>query len=214
MSEEKTTLTSVLDQDDAASRRRAAESIARGGVIAFRTDTFYGLGANPLDAAAVDRINELKGREGKPILVVVSDAGEAARLVASRPPLFDALARQFWPGPLTLVAPAAPLLPAPLTAGTGTVGLRLPADEAVRDFVRACGGALTATSANRAGEPPARAAREVAAAFPAGLDLIMDGGETTSEQPSTVVDVCGDGARLIREGALPWRELLDALAES
>jgi L-threonylcarbamoyladenylate synthase len=203
-------MTPVLE-DGGEARARAGAAVGRGGVVGFRTDTFYGLGANPLDPAAVRAVNDLKGREGKPILVVVSDEAHAARLVAARTELFRALASRFWAGALTLVAAAHDGVPEELTAGTGTVGVRLPADAAVRDFVRACGGALTATSANRAGRPPARSAPEVAAAFPTGLELIIDAGTTRADAPSTVVDVTGVAARLVREGAIPWREIEAAL---
>jgi len=199
--------------DCAEVRRRAGEIVRGGGVVAFRTDTFYGLGCDPLDARAVRRVNELKGREGKPILVLVSDAPLVTKLVASITPLFGSLSARHWPGPLTLVAGALASLPAELTASTGTVGVRLPADEGVREFVRACGGMLTATSANRAGGPPARSAREVFAAFPTGLDLIVDSGETRSLKPSTVVDVSGAGALLIREGEIAWPLLRATLEE-
>jgi L-threonylcarbamoyladenylate synthase len=203
--------TPILGDGDEA-RELARAAVGRGGVVGFRTDTFYGLGANPLDPDAVRAVNDLKGREGKPVLVVLSDAEHAARLVAGQSQLFRLLAARFWAGALTLVAAAREGVPEELTAGTGTVGVRLPADEAVRDFVRACGGALTATSANLAGEPPASSARDVSASFPAGLDLIVDGGATRALAPSTVVDVTGGEARLIREGAIPWREIEDALA--
>jgi L-threonylcarbamoyladenylate synthase len=148
-------------EDGDGTRELARAVVERGGVVGFRTDTFYGLGANPLDQAAVRAVNELKGREGKPVLVVISDAEHAARLVATQTEVFRQLAARFWAGALTLVAEARESVPEELTAGTGTVGVRLPADDAVREFVRACGGALTATSANRAGELPARNAQDV-----------------------------------------------------
>jgi L-threonylcarbamoyladenylate synthase len=179
---------------------RAAAAVAAGSVIAFRTDTFYGLGANPLDGGALGAINDLKGREGKPILVVLSDAAEAPKMIAEATPLFEHLARAHWPGALTLVARARAGLPEELTAGTGTIGVRLPADEEVRGLVRACGGALTATSANPAGRAPARSAAEVVSYFPEGLALVVDGGEVRTEQPSTVLDVSGVKPKLIREG--------------
>ncbi len=98
-----------------------------------------------------------------------------------------------------------------MTAGTGTVGVRLPADEEAREIARACGGALTATSANPAGRPPARTAQEVAAYFPRGLALIIDGGPARTESPSTVLDVTGPRPRLIREGVLNRGELEKSL---
>jgi L-threonylcarbamoyladenylate synthase len=190
----------------------ARESVAQGGVIAFLTDTFYGLGADPFDRRALARINQLKGRDaGKPILIVLSDASEADRFIKRRSELFDAVSARHWPGALTLVAAALDSVPREITAGSGTVGLRLPADERVRELVRSCGGALTATSANAAGEMPALTAAEVARYFPDLLDLIVDGGTARSDKPSTVLDTTGEGARLIREGAVSRAELQETL---
>lgn len=190
---------------------QAARSTGAGGLVAFRTDTFYGLGADPFDRGALGRINALKGRDGKPILVIVSAPDAASRFVAHETAAFKALSASFWPGALTLVARARAEVPEELTAGTGTVGVRLPADAAVRQFVAACGGALTATSANPAGRPPARTALEVEGYFGDALPLVVDGGEAGAELPSTVVDVSGDGAALIREGVIPADALLRVL---
>ena len=197
----------MIVPDNSASRIEAARIIAGGGVIAFRTDTFYGLGANPLDRAAVSRIRELKGREDeKPILVLVSDASEVDRFI-EQSGFYKTVAIGKWPAPLTLIGVSRPKVPIELTAGTNSLGVRLPDDENVRSLVRACGGALTATSANLSGHPPARTAREVENHFPEGLDLIIDGGEVTATQPSTVLDLSGTEARLIREGAVSREEL-------
>ena len=202
----------MILRDNSETRARAAAAVRAGGLVAFRTDTFYGLGADPSDRAALQNLLALKGREdGKPILLVIADASEVARFNAHGSKLFDAVSAHHWPGALTLVVGARPELPPELTAGTGTIGLRLPADREVREFVRACGGALTATSANRAGEPPARTAEEVAQAFPDGLALIIDGGAARSAEPSTVLDVSHGEARLIREGAVSWRELQETI---
>lgn len=193
--------------DDDKAREQAARIVRSGGVVAFRTDTFYGLGADPFNREALTAIKVLKGRDdGKPILVVLGDALQAERLIV-RSALFDKFSAKHWPGALTLVAKARGDVPVELTAETGTVGVRLPDDEAVRNFVLACGGALTATSANLAEEPPARNAQEVARAFPNGLALIVDGGETRSVQPSTVLDVSRAQPRLIREGVITKAEL-------
>lgn len=181
--------------------------IAAGGVLAFRTDTFYGLGADPFNRDALRRVNELKGRDGKPILVVVSDEESVERFIANKSRLFDAITRRHWPGALTLVVEAKREVPLELTAGSNTVGLRLPDDEEVRSFVRATGGALTATSANLAGEPPASSAEEVARSFPTGLDLIVDGGPSRGDKPSTVLALDGNEPRLIREGAVTRSDL-------
>jgi L-threonylcarbamoyladenylate synthase len=203
-------LTDIIADSEEA-RERAARAVARGGVMAFRTDTFYGLGASPFDESAVAAVNELKGREGKPILVLVAEASDAARLIARTSRAFDALAARHWPGALTLIGEARRELPALLTAGTGTVGVRLPADEHARRVVRASGGALTATSANPSGLPPARSAVEASRYFPHGLALVIDGGPSLTELPSTVLDVTGERPRLVREGVVTLAELEETL---
>ena len=189
-------------------RAHSRRIIDAGGVLAFRTDTFYGLGADPFNQAGVARINRLKEREGvKPILVVISTREEAERFISDQTELFNELTKQHWPGALTVVCRASKDVSAGLTAGSGTIGLRLPADKDVREFIRACGGALTATSANLAGQPPARTAQEVARYFPTGLDLIVDGGVARTDKPSTVIDVSRERARLIREGEIARSDL-------
>ena len=187
---------------------RAAKIISDGGVIAFRTDTFYGLGADPFNATVVARIRELKGREeNKPILLLLSDASVADRFIADRSQAFEDVARKFWPGPLTIVGVAVANLPPEITAGTGTVGVRVPADESVRELVRECGGALTATSANPSGNEPARSAEEVKEYFGDLVDLVIDGGEVTATKPSTVLDVTTSPPRVVREGAIKATDL-------
>jgi len=191
---------------------RIAEAIASGGVIAFRTDTFYGLGADPFNRRALQRIKQLKGREAaKPILVVISDIDQIERFIVERSHAFDLLAERFWPGALTLIGPAAPAVAEELTADTETIGIRLPGDDNVRALVRSCGGALTATSANPSGADPARTVEEVESYFGAAVDLIVDGGEAQADLPSTVVDAKGLEPKLIREGAVPWSEIQKAL---
>ncbi len=194
------------------SRKVAASVIARGGVVAFRTDTFYGLGTDPFNRAALLKIFELKGRdEGKPILVVISDETFLEKLIEERSALFYGVTQKHWPGPLTVVAKALENVPRELTAGTGTVGVRLPDDEEVREFVRGCGGLLTATSANPSGQSPARSAYEVEAYFNGRIDLIVDSGSARSEQPSSVLDLSAELPRLIREGVISRDELRETL---
>jgi L-threonylcarbamoyladenylate synthase len=181
-------------------------------VVAFRTDTFYGLGADPLNVQAVRAIRQLKGREdSKPILLLISDASVVERYLENPSASFRGVAKRHWPGPITLIGKSKADISDELTASSGTIGLRLPDDENVRDLVRACGGALTATSANPAGREPARTADEVQSYFPEGLDLIVDSGEVTVSAPSTVVDLSTDRAKLIREGAISKQALADLL---
>lgn len=198
--------------DSKAARTEAARTIRDGGVIAFRTDTFYGLGVDPFNAAAVRRVRELKGREeAKPILLLIADLGVVGRFITNQSETFKLVAGYFWPGPITLVGEARQELPPELTAGTGTIGLRLPDNEDVRALVRECGGALTATSANISGANPATTAAQVASCFPDGIDLILDGGQVSATQPSTVLDLSGAAPRLVREGPIT-REMLVKLS--
>ena len=190
----------------------AAKIISAGGVIAFRTDTFYGLGVDPFNATAVTKIRELKGREeNKPILLLLADVSVVDRFITDRSAEFDRIAKRFWPGPLTIVGRAIADLPPELTAGTGTVGVRVPDDSSVRDLVRECGGALTATSANPSSLPPARTAQDVRDYFNDKIDLVIDRGEVTATEPSTVLDATISPPRVIREGAVPASDLNKAL---
>jgi L-threonylcarbamoyladenylate synthase len=205
----------MIREDSEHTRRAASEVIARGGVIAFRTDTFYGLGADPFQPEAVEKIKQLKGREDhKPILIVISDRAAVARFIAEPTPHFKLLARRFWPGALTLIGRASAIVPDAITANTQTVGVRLPGDESVCALVAACGAALTATSANPSARQPAETAQQVLEYFGESIDLIVDGGKAVTEQPSTVVDVSGADARLVREGVIAWSEIQAAIEHS
>jgi L-threonylcarbamoyladenylate synthase len=201
----------VILENSQATNSQAAEVIARGGVIGFRTDTFYGLGANPFNREAVRRLKQLKGREDrKPILIVIGNRQTVTRFVVKETSAFDRLAATFWPGPLTLIGRATTQVPEEITAGSSTIGLRLPDDQIVIELIEACGGALTATSANPASAEPARSAREVFDYFGEALDLIIDGGVVTTDRPSTVVEAIEDEPRLIREGAIKWSAIQSA----
>lgn len=198
----------MIVADGEATRKRAAEIVAARGIIAFRTDTFYGLGVDPFNAEAVCRLKELKGRDDhKPILLLISDRSQLSRLINGTSQSFELLSERLWPGPLTLVGNATASLPHEITAGSGTVGVRLPDDDGVLALLRACGGALTATSANVSGQEPARSAKQCERYFPNGLEMIIDGGEVTAFLPSTVVDAVSDEVKIIREGATPTRSI-------
>jgi L-threonylcarbamoyladenylate synthase len=204
----------IIDYSD-DSLQLVAETIARGGLIAFRTDTLYGLGVDPFNPDAIHKLKQLKGRdEGKPILIVISGRDQLARFIKEPSAAFNHLAQTFWPGPLTLIGKANESVPRDITAGTETIGVRLPDDENVRALVTACGGALTATSANPSTLAPARTAQTVDDYFGEAIDLIVDDGEAKTDRPSTVVDVSGSEAKLIREGVLAWNEIEKELARS
>ena len=187
------------------SLREAADIVRGGGVIAFPTETFYGLGARPFDACAVQRIVDLKGRsfQTAPILVLIRSRADLEMLVAEITPTAERLMEACWPGPLTLVFSAAEVVPSVLTAGTGTIGVRLPAHPDVQRLLEAVGGPLTGTSANRSGQPPATTAEDVERTFGPEVDAILNGGATPGGLPSTVVDTTATPPRVIREGRVP-----------
>lgn len=174
-----------------------------GAVAVIPTDTLYGLAANAGDARAVASVYALKGRSfDKPLPVVVRDLAQAAELSSRLPAIFEALATAFWPGPLTLIVPAAPHLPPALTASTGALAMRQPDQPLLAALLHATGYALTATSANRSGDPACRTVEEVAAQFGADCPLLVDAGPSPSALPSTIVDLCGPQPRIIRAGAI------------
>jgi L-threonylcarbamoyladenylate synthase len=189
-----------------------AAILRRGGVVAYPTETFYGLGALARDGAAVRRLAHAKGRpDGKPLPLVAADLAmveEVAELAA----VASALAARFWPGPLTLVVPARPGLPAEITAGTGTVGIRVPGSEIARALCRAAGGAVVSTSANRSGAPPAARAGDLDPGVAARLDGVLDGGPAPGGLASTVVAVEGTSIRLLREGPVRLEEVREVAA--
>lgn len=181
----------------------AAEVLRRGGLVAYPTETFYGLGALARDAAALERLARAKLRpEGKPLPLLAADVSQVQD-VARLEGLAARLAARFWPGPLTLVLPAAPDLDAAITAGAGTVAVRIPGSEIARTLARLAGGAIVSTSANLSGEPPPTAPAELSPDLVARIDHVLDGGRTPGGLPSTIVEVAGDALRLLREGVIP-----------
>lgn len=197
----------------AAAFAEAARVIQNGGIVAFPTETFYGLGGWPLNDRTVERIFELKGRSttGSPVLVLVRSRSDLEKLVADITPLAERLMTACWPGPLTLVFRASAGLPPLLTAGTGTIGIRLSAHPDVQQLLEATGGMLTGTSANRSGLSPATTAEAVRRSVGGGVDLILDGGPTSGGLPSTVVDTTVTPVRVLREGRVARSALLSVL---
>ena len=182
---------------------RCREVIRGGGVVAYPTDTFYGLGADPRNREAVRKLFSIKGRSAdQPILLLVSDRSGVNAWVSSVTPSAERLMDRFWPGPLTLVFPAAAHVLPELTGGGGTIGLRVPGSDMARSLLRAVGTALTGTSANRSGGRDLRTADEVIAEVGDRVDLVLDGGAAPGDRPSTVVDVTGASPRIIRQGVV------------
>lgn len=175
-------------------------ALRRGEVVAYPTETFYGLGVDALDAAALKRLRELKGRGEKAISVLIEGDAMLARLCAEVPPRAVELMRRHWPGALTIALPARPGLPAALVSD-GCVAVRQSPHPLARALVLGLGGPLTTTSANRAGAPPAASAEAVRAAL-GDACRILDGGPTTGGAPSTLVRIRGEGVEVLRRGAI------------
>ena len=174
------------------------------GVIAYLTDTFYGLGVNCYSEKAVKKIFDLKGRDTtKALPVVISGRSMLQDLVGSIPFAFEPLAENFWPGPLTLIFKASERLPGIVSGGSKTIGVRWPDFVWLQALIRRAGFPLTATSANLSEEKeiidPSRLVEE----FEGKIDLIVDGGPAPGGKPSTVVDISSDGLSILREGAIP-----------
>lgn len=182
---------------------RAAGVLRDGGLVAFPTETVYGLGADARDPAAIARIYAAKGRPStNPLIVHAADVEGARALVASWPDAASALASAFWPGPLTLVLARAPGLPSELSAGLATVAVRVPAHAVALALIRAAGRPIAAPSANRSTELSPVAAEHVVRSLGERVDLVLDGGPTRVGIESTVVDLTGARPRVLRPGTI------------
>lgn len=187
---------------------QVAAALRNGAIVAFPTDTFYGLAVDPRNEQAVARLYGLKGRSAASALTLIAaDAAQAAQAAAFGPAA-RRLAARWWPGPLTIVAQAQPVIPSTTLAGGRTVGVRVPDHAVARSIARALGFCITATSANLSGQPAAVSASDVSASLP-DVDLVVDAGTTRGGAPSTIVDATTEEVRLVRAGAIPWELVLE-----
>lgn len=182
-----------------ATLRELATILAGGGVIAYPTETLYGLGADPWNTAAVGRIFALKGRPETKPLPLLLPVGDPARFGIHLTDSAEQLAARYWPGPVTLIVPATGF-PAMTTAGTDTVAIRRSPHPFVEALLHYWAKPLITTSANLSEQPSAVRGAEVLRAFPRGLDCIVDGGTLTGRAGSTIVDCTGDQPRIVRQG--------------
>ena len=199
------------DAIDRSAIEKAAAAIAGGGIVAYPTDTFYGLAVDPRNAAAVEKLFAAKGRDrGQPAPLIASTADQAGECVEFND-VARALAARFWPGPLSLVLRARAVLQPTALGGHHTAAIRVPAEPIAQALAIAFGCCITATSANRSGEPPARTPQEIGAALLEHIDVVVDGGATPGGAPSTIVDLTSDAPRLVRAGAIAWDRVLESL---
>jgi L-threonylcarbamoyladenylate synthase len=193
--------------------RRAASALRQGGVVAYPTETLYGLGVDPFREDALDRLYELKGRPSSmPVSILVKDLAMLGEVVHNPSVSAIRLMETLLPGPLTLVLPARPHLSPRLTAGTGKVGIRISAHPFIGLLFASYPAPFTTTSANPTGRPNARDARTIVSYFPQGIDCILDAGPVSGGIGSTVVDVTGEAPVILREGAISAKKIFKTLS--
>jgi L-threonylcarbamoyladenylate synthase len=204
----------ILKVDQNSSRRdeiisQAAQIILRGGLLAFPTETFYGLAALASDREAVEQIYAIKRRpRDKSLSILIADVVELENWVENIPAAAQHLIARFWPGPLTIVFPVAEHLPTNLTATTGKVGVRISSHPIAQALVHAVGAPITATSANRSGAQSCRSSNEVLAQMGADLKVVLDAGLTPGGKVSTIVDVTIRPPKILRAGAIASQEVV------
>jgi L-threonylcarbamoyladenylate synthase len=200
--------TLVFPADDPRGLELAVAALCRGELVAFPTDTVYGVGCNPWRADAISALYAAKERpQGMAIPVLLANAEAAGKVARCLPDGFDELADRFWPGGLTIVVPREPDVPATLCAGGDTIAVRLPDHPVPRALAQALGGCLAATSANRSGEPPAVDATAALQALEGWVAVLLDGGRCPKGVASSVVDLTADPPRLVRRGQTPLAAL-------
>lgn len=192
---------------------KAGQVLKEGGIVAFPTDTVYGLGAVFSDEAAVKKIFEAKGRdEGKPLSILVGDADQVRMLSDDIPESAWKLMDAFWPGALTVIIKKNSRVPLCVSAGGETVGVRMPDNETARNIIREAGAPLAAPSANTSGKRSSVSAHDVLEDLDGKIDMLIDGGECLLKVSSTVLNLTGDRPEILRQG-LVTREMIDAVLE-
>ena len=205
--------TEILLADDAESIHRALEILRKGGLVAFPTDTVYGLGALAFDGKAVESIYLAKDRPiEKSIPVLIGDNTDLEKLSADISDIVRRLVSRFWPGPLTVIVPKKPTLPESVSA-TATVGVRVPDHPVARKLLRDAG-PMAVTSANISGQPSPATAQEVFDQLSGRIELIIDGSKTPGGVPSTLVDCTGSEFKVLREGPITLEQILSAIGEN
>ena len=192
----------------------AAERIRQGQVLGMPTDTFYGLAADPVNLRAVERIYEIKSRSRhKPLSLLVESVDQATELSRNLPPIFHELAEKYWPGPLTMIVKASSRIPLKVTANTGNVALRVPSAKIPVAIIREIGFPITATSANVLGAAECTTAECVRDQMGDRISIIVNGGPTQRDTPTSIVDLSGDPTQwqIIREGAIPAEDISQIL---
>ncbi len=203
-----------LDDPDIKAIRKAAEIIRKGGLVAFPTETVYGLGANALDEEAVAKIFAIKKRPASdPIIVHISDLDQLDEIVTKVPMIANRLAKRFWPGPLTLIMGRNPNVPANVSAGLPSVAVRMPSNPIALALIREAGVPVAAPSANIFSRPSSTRARHIIEDFSDSVDLIIDGGDSIIGVESTVLDLTVSPPVILRPGGTPMENIQELIPE-
>ena len=181
---------------------KAAELIKAGGIVAFPTETVYGIGTNAFDEEGVKKIYKIKNRpKNKPLPILLAESSQIKSVVAKISKKAEELMKKFWPGPLTIIFEKSVKVPNIVSAGSQTVGVRIPDHKVIQELIKASGVPIVATSANKSGEEAPKDAQEVEKSLKE-IDLILDGGKTKLGIPSTVVDATKEPLEVLREGSI------------
>lgn len=192
--------------------KQALDVFKKGGIIAYPTETFYGLGVDPFNETAVKKLFNLKGREAdKPISILVKDKKMLAEVAEEIPLSAEKLIKKFWPGPLTIIFKAKKSIPTTLTAETGTIGVRISSNPISQKLLETIDSPITTTSANPSGKKSPVTADEVMGYFKNKVDLILDGGVLSGKLGSTIVDVTEGDLKVIRVGEIPTERVVENL---
>ena len=209
-------MTTLLKVDGASASqsvwKQVLDVFKKGGIIAYPTETFYGLGVDPFNETAVKKLFNLKGREAdKPISILVKDKKMLAEVAEEIPLSAEKLIKKFWHGPLTIILKAKKSIPITLRAGTGTIAVRISSNTITQKLLEAIDSPITTTSANPSGKKSPVTASEVMNYFKNKVDLILDGGVLSGKLGSTIVDVTEGDLKIIRAGEIPIERVVESL---
>ncbi len=204
--------TVIEKADDPAAIRKAGEVIKKGGLVAFPTETVYGLGADALNRSAAKKIYEAKGRPSdNPLIVHITNREDLEKIVDRIPPEADKVAEKFWPGPLTMIFQKSEIVPYETTGGLDTIAVRMPRNEAARALIDAAGGFIAAPSANTSGRPSPTTAQHVKEDLDGAIDMILDGGPVEIGVESTILDLTVEPPVILRPGAVTQEMLTEVI---
>jgi len=191
--------------------RKASKIVKNGGLVVYPTDTVYGLGCDPFNVRAVERVFRVKDeRKDKPLPILASDI-QFIKKIAYINEKARKIAERLWPGPLTLVVPKKPVLPNIVTCGLTSVGVRIPNHTVTVQLISLCDGLLVGTSANKTGKKPPKTAQEATRQIGERVDIVLDGGPTPLGQESSIVDLTSEKPKILREGPIKLVDILSTL---